>query len=229
MIKWNEVTWYSKLLAIIFFIGVLPMLSFYVGNKYGEVKEQMNQPSVIPVSLIPTPVTVSSSTVTTVDTSDWKTYRNEKYGFEFKYPPNYSVAPYPYMSDAISLSSNEKFVSIPKHQIIIGQISNSNEISQNDFEKMLIEKVTFDPSGLKPKSFSEFREIKIGDHLYNTITSSRFEGTLSIDYFFKGQSGIFEISSTSQGTDWTNPNLDIENDSGNLITKKILSTLEFTR
>ncbi len=37
MIKFNQVTWYSKLLAIIFFIGVLPAWTFYLGKQYGEV------------------------------------------------------------------------------------------------------------------------------------------------------------------------------------------------
>ena len=38
MIKFNEVTWYSKLAAIVFFIGVLPSLTFYIGTQYEEAK-----------------------------------------------------------------------------------------------------------------------------------------------------------------------------------------------
>jgi hypothetical protein len=30
-IEWNQITWYSRLLTIVFFVGVLPALSFYVG------------------------------------------------------------------------------------------------------------------------------------------------------------------------------------------------------
>lgn len=48
MIIWNEVTWYSKLLAIIFFIGVLPVLCFYVGVRYGEVNDHGNQTLILP-------------------------------------------------------------------------------------------------------------------------------------------------------------------------------------
>jgi hypothetical protein len=33
-IKFNVVTWYSKLLSILFFIGVLPVLTFYIGTQY---------------------------------------------------------------------------------------------------------------------------------------------------------------------------------------------------
>lgn len=38
MIKFNEVTWYSKLAAVIFFIGVLPILIFYIGIQYEKTK-----------------------------------------------------------------------------------------------------------------------------------------------------------------------------------------------
>ncbi|MBI4087055.1 hypothetical protein HY416_03715 [Candidatus Kaiserbacteria bacterium] len=38
MITFNEVTWYSKLATIIFFIGVLPSLTFYLGVRYEEVR-----------------------------------------------------------------------------------------------------------------------------------------------------------------------------------------------
>ncbi len=33
-VKWNEVTWYSKLVAIVLFAGVVPALSFYIGLQY---------------------------------------------------------------------------------------------------------------------------------------------------------------------------------------------------
>lgn len=37
MIRWNEVTWYSRWGAIILFLGVVPALCFYIGTQYGVV------------------------------------------------------------------------------------------------------------------------------------------------------------------------------------------------
>lgn len=56
--KWNEVTWYSKLGAIILFIGVVPVLTFYIGMQYGSYQEQMDN---IKVVVIDTPKTDTSS------------------------------------------------------------------------------------------------------------------------------------------------------------------------
>jgi len=42
MIKWNEYTWYSKLAALIFFIGVLPCLTFYIGMQYEKTIQSIN-------------------------------------------------------------------------------------------------------------------------------------------------------------------------------------------
>lgn len=39
MIQWNKVTWYSKLLSVIFFIGVLPVWTFCIGQKYQETQD----------------------------------------------------------------------------------------------------------------------------------------------------------------------------------------------
>jgi hypothetical protein len=36
--KWNEVTWYSKPLTIIFFVIVFPWIAFHIGATYSEVK-----------------------------------------------------------------------------------------------------------------------------------------------------------------------------------------------
>lgn len=43
MIKWNEVTWYSRLGAIILFIGVVPVLSFCIGVEYESVLASQEQ------------------------------------------------------------------------------------------------------------------------------------------------------------------------------------------
>ena len=37
------------------------------------------------------PVPTQKSEIPRIDTSDWKTYRNEKYGFEVKYPSTYTL------------------------------------------------------------------------------------------------------------------------------------------
>jgi hypothetical protein len=52
-IKFNEITWYSKLAAIIIFLGILPVLIFYFGSRY---KEAVND------SILLTPWPVSTST-----------------------------------------------------------------------------------------------------------------------------------------------------------------------
>lgn len=36
MIKFNEVTWYSRIGAIIIFIGIIPAVTFYIGLQYGR-------------------------------------------------------------------------------------------------------------------------------------------------------------------------------------------------
>ncbi len=49
MVKWNEVTWYSKLLAAILFIGAIPTLCFYIGMQY----QLASQIVIIPTEVVP--------------------------------------------------------------------------------------------------------------------------------------------------------------------------------
>jgi hypothetical protein len=42
MIKWNEVTWYSRFGAIILFVGIIPTLAFYIGTEYEKTKTATN-------------------------------------------------------------------------------------------------------------------------------------------------------------------------------------------
>ena len=37
-IVWNQVTWYSKLLAAIFFIFVVPLITFHIGKEYEKTQ-----------------------------------------------------------------------------------------------------------------------------------------------------------------------------------------------
>lgn len=43
-IKWNEVTWYSRLLAILFFIGVFPFVSYEIGRQMSELDSTASNP-----------------------------------------------------------------------------------------------------------------------------------------------------------------------------------------
>ncbi len=55
-IKWNKYTWYSKLSAVIFFIGILPAWTFYLGTQYEKTiiavdsHEYNGTPNIIPRS-----------------------------------------------------------------------------------------------------------------------------------------------------------------------------------
>jgi cytoskeletal protein RodZ len=40
-IKWNQYTWYSRAAAIIFFIAVLPVWTFYMGIQYQKTADSL--------------------------------------------------------------------------------------------------------------------------------------------------------------------------------------------
>lgn len=75
MIIFNKVTWYSRLLAIIFFIGVLPTLTFYLGTKYFDI---INNQKMITIDRRP-PLGQSSK-------EKWVVYKDFESGVSFEYP-----------------------------------------------------------------------------------------------------------------------------------------------
>ncbi len=53
MIKFDEVTWYSKLLAALFIFGIVPSLSFCIGRQYEMlVSESVTQPAPVAIERI---------------------------------------------------------------------------------------------------------------------------------------------------------------------------------
>ena len=79
MIKWNEYTWYSKWASLVFFILVLPILTFYIGTLYQESKD-------ISEAINPQDVLVKRSQVTSSPTN---VYKDDL--IQFEYPSDYSI------------------------------------------------------------------------------------------------------------------------------------------
>ncbi len=69
MIKFNKVTWYSKLAAIVFFIGILPTLTFFIGAQYQEVKNLNLSETSIQISKTPTVRDTTKDVSTSPDAS----------------------------------------------------------------------------------------------------------------------------------------------------------------
>ena len=65
-IRWNEVTWYSRLAAIFLFLGVVPVLCFYIGLQYGFARQSLLTPTVQPVVNLRTPPHIATSTLALV-------------------------------------------------------------------------------------------------------------------------------------------------------------------
>ena len=61
-IRWNEVTWYSRLFAAIFLLGIFPALAFYIGMRYQE--------TVSPYDSMPPVSRVGYGAASSTDSSD---------------------------------------------------------------------------------------------------------------------------------------------------------------
>lgn len=73
-IEWNKVTRYSRVGSVLLFLVVVAVLVFYIGIQYKKTQILSSQEKI---------------TIATPDmkpnVNQFKTYKNEKYGFEFKY------------------------------------------------------------------------------------------------------------------------------------------------
>ena len=84
--KWNEVTWYSRLCAIILFFGVIPVLAFYLGTEFEKVKNYSYQ-------TVPVVSTLKTTPQEKPENRAWESYINPTHHFSFIFPaePKYLV------------------------------------------------------------------------------------------------------------------------------------------
>ena len=82
--SFTTITTFSKTLAGVLSI-VLPVAGFLLGIQYQKLQTALE--------LLPMQQPTYSPTPTQDEISDWKTYRNEEYGFEFKFPETCKVLP----------------------------------------------------------------------------------------------------------------------------------------
>ena len=66
---------------------ILPFAGFWAGMKYQQNKPTQSTP--VETGLRPVSTISPTSVQNQVPDGTWKTYRNEEYGFEFEYPPEY--------------------------------------------------------------------------------------------------------------------------------------------
>ena len=162
--------------------------------------------------LSPTPVQTDE-----VGTSNWKTYRNEEYGLEIKYPPEWNIKEnrldekdnYP----TIYLYNNEKGVGI--RPIEWEQGDTFDEKAQFDYDYNIGSTSTgvggYDPYETKVVKSSFGKGIK-----YDTnFKAEKSEGTLTWIYYALEENRMLKISSTSF------------NSSNETEYNQILSTFEF--
>lgn len=91
----------KALIAVLVLLLLLLSGGFYLWKMKTVKEEILSSSEDVPVETTVDPVDVS------VDTSDWKTYRNEEYGFEMKYPKGFNINNTP--TDSGRIVSFEEF------------------------------------------------------------------------------------------------------------------------
>lgn len=222
----EEKTPISRLILIIVLTVVLFAFGIYVGFYMGmnSVKEEL---VVAEVQTMPIAATSTTSTPTNspIDTSDWKTYTNNEYGFSFKYPSNWENFPEEKISSVGLVSSLASPETIKATNDNSGMFRNDIEIyyfptildeinnKTSKWNANTIDELIQKSNGL----YKKVSEIKIdGNKAYN-VTKSGYAYTNCL--FIEKDGQLYEIA-LNNINDFDSINNELEN---------IVNSFQFTK
>ena len=154
-------------------ISIIVLCAFLAGliliGKYGFFPEKETHLS--------KPSEKTEEVVTEDETTDWKTYRNEEYGFEIKYPKDWKER-------KVHLGGVELgiFNELYYYSLLIRWVDNPNRLKSKEYSKWWLEKFR-EASPPFPISYKDEREVLAGECL---------------GYEFYGLSGGFDSASTNE-------------------------------
>lgn len=151
-------------------------------------------------------------------------YENADLGIKFVYPAGF--LPIECESEEEMVCMNEAGRSnrlSGRPDIVLRKIEMENP---KDFEKVMMDDVVFDPSGLKPENFSEFIPTMVESVPVYKIRIGLFEGILATNYYVVRNSYILVFEVTSSPVDWTSSGYDPEQDELNEKVLRVMGGME---
>lgn len=220
---------------------------FYIYMEVLDNDAQKNQNKIQLDRILSTFKFIATSTST--DMSNWKTYRNEEYGFEFKYPPVFQTYENGYTMSLIDLSNDEETdkisVSIDNKSINGYELSDSPSGTYAQFVqdgidgKWINKNNPQNLNGLPIKKYAgdkslyyEFRGGDDGAVYINAITPIKFknkDNILSFHYSFTQVLCKDKTKSREDDCGGTFKFIKSYFETDELILDKILSTFKFTQ
>jgi hypothetical protein len=210
MIKFNEVTWYSKLAAVIVFLVIVPILAFYIGTQYQEIKDsnsivapaQNHTPAVSEKNNGPKDVTsVAKSVLVALKNKDYSTLEN------FTSSQGLSWNEYPSLDMSKSDIIKTEISNIPTNsqKYLFGYTDGKGDPINLTISEYL-DKWIYNKDYLNADEIAVNKMLDGGTNSLNTIIKDAGNRTV-VAFYFKGFDRKYE------GMDWTTLYLvfDLEN------------------
>lgn len=226
---WNDTCYLLSLVAHSNNLGILQETDSTI-KQYDQAALSAVFDKIVATFETLTPVANNTNPVVTLPL---KTYDNQEYGIFFKYPGKFDLATPGSLTwrfpDETLAQFSYRDVS-KEHATVADTITLSwlpipRGISP---EQVLIEHTFYDGSGANPKSFDEFKSVRIGGLNFYKIRTGTFEGVLGMHYYLIHDSGVFVFSLNSHGVPWTEPGYDPDADARKADLEAMLATVQLS-